>query len=263
MEAFIGKVRDVGAHQGIVVTDKGFTKAAETLAKRCGIQTFVLRDTRKPTWPDAIRVRLIIDNWTLAVFHALVLDENNVPVRTEPGQPIRLGESSNPETEITIDALVDKVWRNAGELEGRFEYSFPEIHHPDSSKEASKNGCLELGFTATLQRFVRPASLETVALIETASGKAHTDAFKIVAPSSPDIVPNEGNEIWKEGDAPFGLHMQSVRVTMEGELLSETRKQNDALNAALPRLPLVFTVKSGPKPLAINLGKAQKSKSGS
>jgi hypothetical protein len=48
VDAFTGKLRDIGAHRGAIVSNSGYTRAALNMAEGLGIDTLILVDTQDP-----------------------------------------------------------------------------------------------------------------------------------------------------------------------------------------------------------------------
>lgn len=74
VEEFYGLVRDVQAHQGSLVSAKGFSKAAKTLAKRRNIALYSLVDTAPHKWQSSgVAIPVICDFRTAMITVNLML----------------------------------------------------------------------------------------------------------------------------------------------------------------------------------------------
>lgn len=60
VDAFTGKLRDIGARRGAIVSNSGYTKAALNMAEGLGIDTLVLVDTQDPGIQTKLFVSVLV-----------------------------------------------------------------------------------------------------------------------------------------------------------------------------------------------------------
>lgn len=65
VEAFSSKLEDIGANKGIMVSAKGFSKAAKNLATKKGISLYRYEDTLTEGWPSGLQTSVLIRVWEL------------------------------------------------------------------------------------------------------------------------------------------------------------------------------------------------------
>lgn len=65
VEAFASKLKDIAAHKGIMVSAKGFSKAAKRLATSENISLYRYEDTLSDGWPSGLETSVIVRIWEL------------------------------------------------------------------------------------------------------------------------------------------------------------------------------------------------------
>lgn len=71
IEAFTKKIQDVGAHQGVMVSAKGFTKAALNLGKKEKIHLYKMIDCGNHDWKSVVKVKMVFILYILSSFQLI------------------------------------------------------------------------------------------------------------------------------------------------------------------------------------------------
>jgi hypothetical protein len=241
MEAFIAKMSDVGAHQGIVVSERGFTRGAKNLATGRGVEIYTLRDTQKANWHANLRIRFFVEAYTLHVFSFAILDRHNVPMQLEAEETVHLIDSRT-NREITLDEFVRDIWRREGRPEDEFCLSFS-----CSSTTCIEAARLEIGIRPKVVRFSKPATFEYIGLVDAQDETTHTDRVKMVTREDSQVEYASDPHFWKMSDAIFGMHIQSVAVSCRR--VGDPMRAPEKLAAMMPQLRLEIAVTRENRPI--------------
>lgn len=79
-------MKDVGAHRGVIICNKGFTSGAKNSAKQCGIDLCQIHDAETRNWKLAIKFPIIWEelaptfnvNWTAHLLAGMQLNEGSI-----------------------------------------------------------------------------------------------------------------------------------------------------------------------------------------
>jgi hypothetical protein len=110
VDAFAGKLRDIGARRGAIVSNSGYTRAALNMAEAIGVDTLALVDTEDPTIQAKIYVpALVRDTFVrdVGVLASLLTSSGLVP--TMLSQLILLDASNKRDTAAAVFA---KAWNS-------------------------------------------------------------------------------------------------------------------------------------------------------
>lgn len=252
-DAFVAKKNDVGAHLGIIIAERGFTKGARTIADRGGIKPYTLRDTRSEGWPGQIEVKFFVEHSTLRVRGYGFVNEDGSPVKLPPGERIRLFSLEEPQKEKTFDDLVREIWESEGRKDGDFNFEFNAKPGPIEASTVTYR--FRLSFSAETKRFSRDASLELLGLVDASDGTTHTDAFRIVTQPGKEAQYFSEPQFWKRVKTPFAALITTCDVVLpdesrRGPLIAAQRK----IISMLPTMGLEVSVQAGETPISLKLG---------
>jgi hypothetical protein len=255
MDAFVAKKNDVGAHLGIIISERGFTRGARSVGDAAGIKAYTLRDTRREGWPGQIDVKIFVEHSTLHVHGYDIANEDGSPIKLPPGEKIRLFSLKEPHKELTIDDLIREIWQSQGQKEGDFNLELRATTNPASGGATAIAYRFRLGFRAEIKRFLRDASLELLGLVDSSDGTTHTDAFRLITQPGKGAQYFSEAEPWKKIKFAFA----AVFTTCDVVLPDESRRgpmvavQRQFISM-LPTLGLEIKVQAGEKPISLNLG---------
>jgi hypothetical protein len=87
VEAFIGLKQDVGAPMAIMVSTKGFSRAAYKRAKDEAISLYRYEDTQQQKWPTGLETSALLEIWEVTPRWAsfVLADVTEEPITTEEG----------------------------------------------------------------------------------------------------------------------------------------------------------------------------------
>lgn len=99
VEAFVTKLRDVRANKGAIISGKGFSKAATSLAAKHGIETFRYVDTQSKDWKAYMAINAAAEVVVMTRYQFQVSDFVELPgdfVQTVPDLEIYSPDDSMP-----------------------------------------------------------------------------------------------------------------------------------------------------------------------
>lgn len=113
LEEFIGLVQDIGANKGVIVSAKGFTRAAKTRGAKAGLNLYRLVDTEKHDWQILASIPVVCEisgpkNYSLS-FSGKTNRYFRLPV--EEPQKITIYDNENKELG-TIQHLMRTNWND-------------------------------------------------------------------------------------------------------------------------------------------------------
>ncbi len=149
---FATLVKDVRAHKGAMISSKGFTPAAVSLAKARGIDTFTLIDTESVDWKAYATIPVLLRSTNLKSFRVIYKNFQILPREIVVADHKKLKLYSQQQKFIgTIGRLVLDKWNNK------------EIEHASGEHEVllSENIMLEINS----QKF-GPLDVAAVVLVE-------------------------------------------------------------------------------------------------
>ena len=254
MNAFVATKNDVGAHLGIIIAERGFTRGARRIADSTGIKAYTLRDTRSEGWPGQVDVKIFVEHSTLYVRGYEITNEDGSLIKLPPGEKIRLFSLQEPTNELTIDDLIREVWQSQGQKEGDFNLELRATPQPVAGAEAVAYR-FRLSFQADIKRFLRDASLELLGLVDSADGATHTDAFRLITQPGKRVQYFSEPEPWKKIKFAFAAIFTTCDVILpdesrRGPLVAAQRQ----FISLMPTKAIEIKVQAGEKPLTLHLG---------
>lgn len=249
LSAFVAKKNDVGAHVGIMVAERGFTRGARNLADREGIKMYTLRDTLQESWPGDISVKFFVEAATLHVIGWAILDSHGKPIEV-PDRVMHLFDSKQPDQEITFDDLLAELWKKGGKIEGEQNVAVSG-HSGENSKGGIANSyTIHISFRAEIARFARDATLELLGLTDATEGTTHTDAFSIVTKPGATATFYSDPDFWQKLPAPFAMILKTCVVVFP-HTPGDSNKQK--LLKLLQELEVKFSAQAGKTPISLRL----------
>lgn len=251
MASFIGKQEDVGAHLGIIVSERGFTKGARNLAKAKGVQIYTLRDTRKGDWPGNVNAKFFIEAATIHLDHFTLTDLDRDPiVLPDEEQPVRLFDVGNPGQETTPNSIIRKLWTLNGKTTETIDQGFPV--KGKSNGGATTDFYLFVKFRVDVKRFARDASLKLLGLVDE-NGQTHTDSMKVVTNPGKEAVFYSEPDFWKKVKAPFGIVMEMSHVIWPDSRETAATKDHLKITELLASSDLWVAAANAKEPIKLNL----------
>lgn len=241
MDSFIGLKDDVGAHVGILVCEKGFSKAAKRLAEKHNVELFTVADTQKPQWQVRARVRVFVEEWLLSSLLLRYVDPNGVSTTFADDREFNSWDENGKQA--TVAGTVMRLWNEHPEKKPG-DYYYQVGAGPD--KDCS--GKLVFGFRASVKCYSRSAKLGLLGLKNVRDGLTYTDSFKVETTAEPiNEYEHQGFPQLKPDEA-FGVLIVSV--------------EPKTVNRVIPNLDLKtnhieFSLTSGLKPFTFSLPELQ------
>jgi hypothetical protein len=109
VDAFINKIRDVRAHKGVMISAKGFTKAAQNLAEHSDIDLRQLIDTESVYWGADVSVPCLLQRTYMASCTVEVHDFIELPFQMERLMALELKDGGG-ESVGTIEDVLHRKW---------------------------------------------------------------------------------------------------------------------------------------------------------
>jgi hypothetical protein len=105
VEGFITKLRDVRANKGVMISAKGFTKAATTLAEHHEVDLRRLIDTESVEWGDNVYVPCLLERTYMASCNLEVHDFFELPLQSQKLFALELKTESGERIGTSQDVL--------------------------------------------------------------------------------------------------------------------------------------------------------------
>lgn len=253
MGAFISKKLDVGAHMGIMVAERGFTKGAQRLAEHNGVKVYKLRDTRDAEWPEQSTIKILVESCTIFVRRFDIVDEDGSTVVADADRGVRLFDRKNPEREITASALLRSIWDGEGrECDGDFDFQSQPLRKA-LGDGPPKDYRLRISFRVESKRFSRDASLKLLGLTEP-DETTHTDSFTLSPQPGKCATFYSERSLWKAVKANFAVVFTVSHVLWPDEAGARESLASQKLISMLPDLCIELTANAGEKPISFNFG---------
>ncbi len=231
VESFIGVKEDVRAHAAMMISPKGFSKAAVRLAKKANVNLYTLRETRKESWPNGLLTPLVIDIWELTPQALYVKDKDgsikNLATDTEAKLHV------NGESEVPVATFCRRIWdNNPNKEEGRADFEFLSTA-PAGAKD-DKELVLGIGFDAKKIKKIRFGRLHFEGFEHQDQNKASAASFTI-----------DFEEPAKSFDESLsGVECQGMGIVMDSTIVKTRDAKNVEILDALCKGHVTLTVKS-------------------
>lgn len=205
VEGFAGVMEDVGAHAGIMVSPKGFTAAARTVAKRKQISLYNYRDTKQEAWPNGLEVPIVVEIWTL------------VPLALYIRRPSGEQTNINSEDELNLrdpkTGIRKRVATVFRELWEKHEPKANGRHVFEIESSGAKGGVHTLVFEGDtkLRRVFRQGRFHFTGLVAEDGKEAHTSGFEIVVEGAPKDIADRADAVQRD-HAGLGLNVSTTSV---------------------------------------------------
>lgn len=177
VESFIGLKRDVGAHLGIMVSSRGFTKSAYRLADALGIKLYRYEDTKRDGWFNGIETIMVVEAWELTPTMLYLKRSDGTIEFLDSDRDLDFFDGSD-QFLGTAATLVRKVWEKYGPTEMKEELWSCEV--PCSSPDANDIRSIGIGARPRLIRGYRNGRLQYEGLVDDSSGKAKVSGWKML-----------------------------------------------------------------------------------
>src|SRR5207249_8874055 len=120
-----GVKSDGGAHAGIVVSEKGFTKPAARIASNNNVQIFTFQDTRNADWQCRLSVPLFVEEWVLVPTVFRLTRKDGLTTDITDDRTISLTDSKTGQG-VVAAASVRRLWEEGSDKRpGDVCYDFP------------------------------------------------------------------------------------------------------------------------------------------
>jgi hypothetical protein len=111
VEAFISVVRDVRANKGVMISAKGFTDAATTLAGHHDIDLLRLIDTESVEWGADVSVPFLLERTYIEAYSIGFRNFMEIPIEPKKQMALELATESG-EKLGTIQSIVHRKWES-------------------------------------------------------------------------------------------------------------------------------------------------------
>ena len=125
VEAFATSLEDIGAHKGAMVSAKGFSEGARTLATRKGIDLYRLVDTDHLEWASYLTIPTLVRNLNLKWRVVFEAGSEGMAATHRDHETDLYSEDRTPLG--SVRALVMQSWKTGGIPETPGEYTLPDI----------------------------------------------------------------------------------------------------------------------------------------
>lgn len=238
IHSFIGLKSDVGAHAGIIVCDKGFSKPAMRIAKHNNVQLFTLVDTQRLDWQCRLKVPLFVEEWTLVptIFRLIRKDGSILDITDD-----RTVSLTDPKTgNDTIPAsVINRLWNeHPDKTPGHVCYDIA------AGEDELLQDKLRIGFEARVTRYTRWGLLALTGLTDVGSKLTYTDELKVQTTAEPELVHADGSLFPPVSGWSIGVLLKTTAV-------KTVKLQQSGLN--LKKNQIDLALKGSTKPVQIRL----------
>lgn len=177
VEAFAGLKKDVGANLGIMISTKGFSKAAHRTAEHEGIKLYRYEDTTRQGWPSGLETNLLIHVWELTPTdaHFLLADGTEEAIASDEGLnciETKTGEESG------VATVLRKIWDSYPSDRKREESWVASVECSKPGRPEIRKLCI--GARSRLIRGYRRGRLVFEGLIDEWGHEAKTSGWKMI-----------------------------------------------------------------------------------
>jgi len=109
--AFISVMRDVRANKGVMISAKGFTDAAKTLAGHHDVDLLQLIDTESVEWGADVSVPCLLERMYIGAYSITFRDFMEIPIEPRKQMALELATESG-EKLGTIQSALDRKWES-------------------------------------------------------------------------------------------------------------------------------------------------------
>lgn len=234
VEAFVGVKEDVGAHVGVMISPKGFSRAAYNLAKRKQVSLFTYRDTRNEAWPNGLLVPVVLEAWILKPLAFYLKRPSGERIDFPSDLGVNLHDAGSGGQSVSISEMCRKLWeQHEPKTEGCFSREIP----CSESDSGESNNLLGIGFQSVFSRTLRHGRLHFRGVVNEEKAKAHATSFEIEVIDQPTSIGREKRITPEAGG--YGLIMKTTMVESHNP-------RNRVLQQLLFRGPLTFSLQGKP-----------------
>lgn len=225
MQSFIGLKEDVGAHAGVLVNQKGFSKGALRLAKNHGIQTLTFQDTKKQNWLSCVQIPVLLELRVMMPIVITFQPEGGEEAHVDPN--VMQIDDHITGQKVTIKQMIKDQWYKGVEPEpGRWTNTYYAYN-----ERKEKTGELRHSFVVERKKYVSKQGLDFIGLIDHEKGVAHLNSFE-----APGIILSDLEKNWQRLDdksiVPPGFLHVTLKTIMGGT------KQGDDYVPVFPNITL-------------------------
>lgn len=113
LEEFIGLVQDIGANKGVIVSAKGFTRAAKTRGSQAGLNLYRLVDTEKHDWQVMASIPVVCEMSGPKKYSISFSGKTNRYFKIPLEKPGKITIYNEENRELgTIEHLLEKNWND-------------------------------------------------------------------------------------------------------------------------------------------------------
>ncbi len=177
VEAFAGVKRDVRAHIGIMVSTKGFTPAAYSLAEHENIRLYKYRDTLREDWPNGLETSVLMEVWELTPTTAYLVLKGGAREDIPTDEGLDFHDLSTGK-DLALASLVRRIWESFPESDKR-EWSWL-VEFDCTTPERPEIQRLGIGAKSIFIRGVRKGRLQFEGFVDEQRGHAKVNAWNMV-----------------------------------------------------------------------------------
>jgi len=177
VEAFAGVKEDVSANLGIMISTKGFTKAAHNTAKAKGINLYRYEDTITAGWPNGLETNVLLEIWDLTPTLAQFIHQDGSIEDITTDEGLDFTDKKTNQT-CHLATLLRKIWDAATPTE-KFNRSWvqeSECLCPERPEIAK----IKTGAESKLIRGYKIGRLQFEGLVNDLDGHAKVNKWKMV-----------------------------------------------------------------------------------
>ncbi|MBE2180283.1 MAG: restriction endonuclease [Chthoniobacterales bacterium] len=175
VEAFNSVKADVGAHAAIMVSTKGFSKAAFATADALGITLYKYEDTLTPRWPSGLLTHAVFEIWDLTPTLAQLVLKDGTKCQITDEDTFHDIRSKQ---KLPLATILRKTWDSLDEAE-KYDRAW-QVEFDCSSPEEPHGAKLQLGAISKKTRGYKRGRLQFEGLFDQAQGVAKVDSWKMV-----------------------------------------------------------------------------------
>ncbi|MGH9774215.1 MAG: restriction endonuclease [Candidatus Acidiferrales bacterium] len=111
VEAFISVMRDVRASRGVMISAKGFTESAKTLAAHHEVDLRQLIDTESVEWGADVSIPILLERTYIEAYSLMFRNFMEIPIQPKKQMALEVATESG-EKLGTIESILHRKWEN-------------------------------------------------------------------------------------------------------------------------------------------------------
>jgi hypothetical protein len=247
MDAFVGLKEDVGAHAGIIISEKGFSKSALRVAKRNGIQALTFRDTKRHAWAKDLLIPMELDLRVMMPIRVTFEPLGGLETDVAPSD-IHITDKATGKP-VTLKQLLETQWYEEAEPSPGSWTTVFDAYEEDGRPK----GIFRFSFFVEKKRYISKVGLDFIGLIDRQNKLAHLNSVEC-----PEINLKEIERNWAALDdseaVSAGVLVIVVKTILDARLEGTTVVPN------FPDLALKFSFQTkADRPIGLRIGEREPS----